>query len=68
MALARRSPPAEMLLHSDQGSPYTASKYIARLTEKGIIVSMSWMDDCYDDTTMESFLKIRGTLLDLHTL
>jgi putative transposase len=30
MAVVRRSPPREMLLHSDQGSPYTAPSYLAR--------------------------------------
>jgi putative transposase len=33
MALVRRSPPTEMLLHSDQGSPYTSTGYQARLRE-----------------------------------
>lgn len=33
MALVRRTPPAEMLLHSDQGSPYTRRGYQGQLPE-----------------------------------
>jgi len=57
MALLRRSPPSEMLLHSDQGSPYTAAGYLARLAELGIVVSMSRVGDCYDNAAMESFFS-----------
>ncbi len=57
MALLRRSPPSEMLLHSDQGSPYTAAGYLARLAELGIMVSMSRVGDCYDNAAMESFFS-----------
>jgi putative transposase len=41
MALLRRDPPMEMLLHSDQGSPYTSHGYQGKLLERGIVVSMS---------------------------
>jgi putative transposase len=57
MALVRRSPPSEMLLHSDQGSPYTATGYLARLAELSIVVSMSRTGDCYDNAAMESFVS-----------
>lgn len=57
MALLRRSPPSEMLLHSDQGSPYTSGGYLARLAELGIVVSMSRSGDCYDNAAMESFFS-----------
>lgn len=57
MALVRRSPPSEMLLHSDQGSPYTATGYLARLAELSIVVSMSRTGDCYDNAAMESFFS-----------
>ncbi len=57
MALLRRSAPTEMLLHSDQGSPYTATGYLARLAELGIVVSMSRVGDCYDNAAMESFFS-----------
>jgi putative transposase len=57
MALVRRSPPTEMLLHSDQGSPYTATCYLARLAQLSIVVSMSRTGDCYDNAAMESFFS-----------
>jgi len=57
MALLRRSPPEEMLLHSDQGSPYTATGYQARLMKLGVVVSMSRTGDCYDNAAMESFFS-----------
>lgn len=57
MALVHRAPPSEMLLHSDQGSPYTSTGYLARLAERGIVVSMSRTGDCYDNAAMESFFS-----------
>jgi putative transposase len=57
MAVARRELPKEMLLHSDQGSPYTSSGYLHRLRELGIVVSMSRVGDCYDHAAMESFFS-----------
>jgi len=57
MALLRRCPPREMLLHSDQGSPYTSTGYLARLAELGVVVSMSAVGDCYDNAAMESFFS-----------
>jgi transposase InsO family protein len=57
MALVRRSPPSQMLLHSDQGSPYTSAGYLARLAELGMVVSMSRTGDCYDNAAMESFFS-----------
>jgi putative transposase len=57
MALLRRSPPRELLHHSDQGSPYTSTGYLARLAHHGIVVSMSRTGDCYDNAAMESFFS-----------
>lgn len=68
MAIARRSPPSEMLLHSDQGSPYTATSYRARLADLGIVVSMSRTGDCYDNAAMESFFStLKGECVERHT-
>jgi transposase InsO family protein len=65
MALLRRSPPREMLLHSDQGSPYTSTGYLARLADAGIVVSMSRTGDCYDNAAMESFFStLKGECVD----
>jgi len=68
MALLRRSPPTEMLLHSDQGSPYTAIGYLSRLAERGILVSMSRTGDCYDNAAMESFFStLKGECVERST-
>jgi transposase InsO family protein len=37
--------PTEVLLHSDQGSPYTSTGYLSRLRALGIVVSMSRTGD-----------------------
>jgi putative transposase len=67
MALARRSPPTEMLLHSDQGSPYTATSYLVRLAQLGMVVSMSRVGDCYDNAAMESFFStLKGECVQRH--
>lgn len=65
MALVRRSSPKEMLLHSDQGSPYTSTGYLAKLADLGIAVSMSRTGDCYDNAAMESFFStLKGECVD----
>ncbi len=65
MALVRRSPPREMLLHSAQGSTYTSTGYLARLADVGIVVSMSRTGDCYDNAAMESFFSpLKGECVD----
>ena len=55
MALVNRRPPAGLLHHSDRGSEFTSARYLARLSEAGIEVSMSRTGDCYDNAAMESF-------------
>lgn len=68
MAVARRCPPKEMLLHSDQGSPYTSSGYQQRLRELNIVVSLSRVGDCYDNAAMESFFStLKGECVQRHT-
>jgi putative transposase len=65
MALAHRAPPAEMLLHADQGSPSTAAHSLARLAEKGILESRSRTGDCDDNAAMESFFStLKGECVD----
>lgn len=65
MALARRDPPAQMLLHSDQGSPHTSSGYQRKLKERQIVASMSNVGECYDYAAMESFFStLKGECVD----
>ena len=57
-----------MLLHSDQGSPYTIAGYLHRLSELGIVVSMSRVGNCYDNAAMESFWStLKGECVERHT-
>lgn len=44
-----------VILHSDQGSIYTAKQFQMYAKEKGIITSMSRKGNCHDNAVMESF-------------
>jgi putative transposase len=67
MAASRREPPTEMLVHSDQGSPYISTGSLHRLRELGIVVSMSRVGDCYDHAAMESFFStLKGECVERH--
>ena len=59
MALARRSPPPGLLLHSDRGVQYACGTYQALLARHGLVCSMSRPGNCYDNAVVESF---NGTL------
>jgi putative transposase len=68
MALARRrlSPADALLHHTDRGSQYTATGYLALLTQHDIQVSMSGKGNPYDNAMMESFFStLRAELTDL---
>jgi putative transposase len=65
MALARRSPQAGVLHHSDRGSTYTSESYLALLQQNGMVVSMSRTANCYDNAVTESFFhSLKGESLD----
>ena len=65
MALQRRDPPVQMLLHSDQGSPYTSQGYQEKLAARAMVVSMSGVGDWYDNAAMESFFStLKGECVD----
>jgi putative transposase len=55
MALLHRSPPANVLFHSDRGVQYASSDYRRALDQAGLVASMSRRGNCYDNATMESF-------------
>lgn len=48
----------DVILHSFQGSIYTAKEFQASAKEKGNINSMSRRGNCHDNAVMESFLVI----------
>ena len=65
MALARRSPQAAVLHHSDRGSTSTSDSSLALLQQNGMVVSMSRTANCYDNAVTESFFhSLKGESLD----
>jgi len=54
-AVQRRLPDAELVAHSDRGSPYASEHYQLLLQKHGIECSMSGVGQCWDNAPMESF-------------
>jgi putative transposase len=64
-ALAARWPAAGLIVHSDQGSQYTATRFRQLLTRYGTRQSMSRRGNCYDKAHAESFWsRFKAELLD----
>ena len=57
------APRRELLLHSDRGSQYAASRYREQLESYGMIQSMSRKGNCWDNSPMESFFDSLKTEL-----
>jgi putative transposase len=55
MALGRRRPSAGLVHHSDRGSQYASHTYRHRLSDHGIVCSMSGKGDCLDNAVAERF-------------
>jgi len=55
MALLHRSPPGNLLVHSDRGVQYASADYRHALSQAGLTASMSRKGNCYDNAAMESF-------------
>lgn len=55
MAIEQRSQPKDVLVHSDQGSQYTAEAYRKKLNDHDMICSMSRKGECHDNAVAESF-------------
>ena len=55
MALLHRSPPPNLLFHSDRGVQYASADYRHALSQAGLIASMSRKGNCYDNAAIESF-------------
>jgi putative transposase len=66
MALMRRKVQSPLLLHSDQGSQYTAVDYRRMLRQHGIQCSMSRKGNCWDNAVAESFFHTLKTELVHH--
>ena len=57
MAILRRQPRSQVLVHSDQGSQYTSDEYQRILKNHGIISSMSRKGCCWDNAVAERFFQ-----------
>lgn len=55
MAIQQRGSPKGVLVHSDQGSQYTAEAYRNKLRANDMICSMSRKGECHDNAVAESF-------------
>ena len=58
MAIWRRKPSNEVVIHSDQGSQYTSSDWQAFLKTHNLVCSMSRRGNCYDNAVAESFFQL----------
>ena len=58
MALWRRNPKSQVLVHSDQGSQYTSHDWSAFLKAHGLQGSMSRRGNCHDNAVAESFFHL----------
>ena len=64
-ALVVRRPPAGLVVHSDQGSQYTSTRFKDLLARNGAVQSMSRRGNCYDNAHAESFWsRFKAELLD----
>ncbi len=58
MAVWRRNPQKEVLIHSDQGSQYISHEWNSFLKSHGLEGSMSRRGNCYDNAVAESFFQL----------
>ncbi|HFK8931193.1 MULTISPECIES: IS3 family transposase [Enterobacteriaceae] len=58
MAVWRRNPEKQVLIHSDQGSQYTSHEWQSFLKSHGLEGSMSRRGNCHDNAVAESFFQL----------
>lgn len=58
MAVWRRNPQKQVLVHSDQGSQYTSHEWQSFLKSHGLEGSMSRRSNCHDNAVAESFFQL----------
>jgi putative transposase len=58
MAVWRRKPKNQVLVHSDQGTQYTSSDWQNFLKTHNLLCSMSRRGNCYDNAVAESFFQL----------
>ena len=60
-AFAERRPAPGLVHHSDRGTQYASHKYVDKLRENGVKISMSRKGNPYDNAFAESFMKTLKT-------
>ena len=55
MAVWRRQPKQDVIIHSDQGSQYSSDEWTRFCQRHGLLPSMSRRGNCYDNAAVESF-------------
>jgi putative transposase len=58
MAVWRRKPKHQVVVHSDQGTQYTSSDWQNFLKTRNLVCSMSRRGNCYDNAVAESFFQL----------
>ncbi len=58
MAVWRRNPKQQVMVHSDQGSQYTSYDWQTFLKDHGLEGSMSRRGNCHDNAVAESFFQL----------
>jgi len=58
MAVWRRKPKAQVIVHSDQGSQYTSNDWQNFLKSHNLKCSMSRRGNCFDNAVAESFFQL----------
>lgn len=58
MAVWRRKPSGEVVIHSDQGVQFSSHDWQAFLKEHRLVASMSRRGNCYDNAVAESFFHL----------
>ncbi|WP_212815887.1 IS3 family transposase [Erwinia rhapontici] len=58
MAVWRRNPQKQVLVHSDQGSQYTSHEWQSFLKSHGLEGSMSRRGNCHDNAVAENFFQL----------
>jgi putative transposase len=58
MAVWRRNPQKQVLVHSDQGSQYTSHEWQSFLKSHGLEGSMSRRGNCHENAVAESFFQL----------
>ena len=58
MAVWRRKPKQEVMVHSDQGSQYSSSGWRSFLKANNLVASMSRRGSCHDNAVAESFFQL----------